>query len=43
VAVKAIAEEAKAKKDEILASDGYKETLAKLSTYIPRVCPAFRV
>jgi hypothetical protein len=32
-AVKKIAEEAKAKKDEILASESYKETLAKFSKY----------
>lgn len=32
-AVKKIAEEAKAKKEEILASESYKETLAKFSMY----------
>lgn len=33
-AVKKIAEEAKAKKDEIINSEGYKEALAKLSKFI---------
>lgn len=35
-AVKKIAEEAKAKKDEIVASEGYKEALSKLSKCFSR-------
>lgn len=39
-AVKKIAEEAKAKKEEILASESYKETLAKFSEFYSMIALA---